>query len=121
MNNKEKELIKRRDDLTKKEVVLETEDIVQESNINKLPSPPTNAAEEAALKSMTERRTAISTELVAIRAERDSVNNLIGQINPDRKAEYQELSNLTNRFDFARPIADIKQNTYNVGSDIMIP
>ena len=123
MNDKERYLTTRITNLTTDEANLVNEDIplaAEQLRISGLPMP-LNAVDQASLTTLIPRRAAIATRLIAIRAEIPRINHMIAQINPHRKAEYQELSNLTNRFDFTRPIADIKQDVYNVGSDIMIP
>ncbi|MEI7563632.1 MAG: hypothetical protein WCJ39_08630 [bacterium] len=123
MNDKERDLTTRRNNLVTEETNLANEDILlaaEQLRISGL-AMPLNAVDQASLNALIPRRAAIATRLIAIRAEIPRINHMIAQINPHRKAEYQELSNLTNRFDFARPIADIKQDIYNVGIDIMIP
>lgn len=67
------------------------------------------------------RRAEIDVQLIKLNADIASISHMIAQINPHRKAEYQELSNLTNRFDYTRSIPDIKQDIYNLGLDIMVP
>jgi len=123
MNDKERYLTTRITNLTTEETNLVNEDIPLEAEQLRIAGllPPLNAVDQASLNTLMPKRSAIATKLVAIKAEIPKVTHMIGQINPHRKAEYQEFSTLTDRFDFARPIADIKQDIYNVGSDIMIP
>lgn len=57
----------------------------------------------------------------AIAAERGRIGTMIGNINPHRTNEYQILSTITDRFDYTRPLQDMRTNTYNIAIDMMIP
>ena len=126
LTKKENDLRTILSNLTTERANLTAEDIPLRAEYDRImalppPPPPLSRQNEISLKATVERRNVIAARLIAIGPEILRITDIVGHINPARKTEYQTLSSLTNRFDFTRPLQDMKQNTYNLYVDMMIP
>ena len=116
--NKDK-IIKISDDLTIKQTTLQQQENILNDEETRL------ATEDADLAARwipvnNSRRMTITGRRANIASELARIWTLLWNMMP-RQGEYQTLANLVNEFDMARPLPDMKGNTYDAWPDFMVP